>query len=60
MSAPPTRGVNTEVRHSATAQRLYGAEKCLETLRPVLPSGQYSVYEKLIVSSLEQGRMQHA
>ncbi|CAJ0822528.1 MULTISPECIES: DJ-1/PfpI family protein [Ralstonia] len=42
------------------AQRLYGTEKCLETLRPVLPSGQYSVYEKLIVSSLEQGRAQHA
>lgn len=42
------------------AERLFGAEKCLETLRPVLPSGQYSVYEKLIVCSLEQGRMQHA
>ncbi|ANH76922.1 hypothetical protein ACS15_3972 [Ralstonia insidiosa] len=46
--------------HSATARRLYGAEKCLETLQPVLPSGQYSVYKKLIASSLEQGRMQHA
>jgi len=42
------------------AERLLGKEKCLETLRPVLPSGQYDIYEKVIVSSLEQGQMQHA
>lgn len=42
------------------AERLFGAEKCLETLRPVLPAGQYGMYETLIVSSLEQGRTQHA
>jgi len=37
-------------------ERLFGAEKSLETLRPVLPSGQYDLYEQLIASSIRQGR----
>ena len=37
-------------------ERLFGAEKSLATLRPVLPAGQYDLYEKLIVSSIGQGR----
>lgn len=36
--------------------RLFGAEKSLETLRPVLPGGQYDLYEKIIVPSIRQGR----
>lgn len=37
-------------------EQLFGAEKSLQTLRPVLPAGQYDWYEKLIVSSIRQGR----
>lgn len=36
-------------------RRLFGLEKSLETLRPVLPAGQYEIYEELIVSSINQG-----
>ncbi|SDG09678.1 DJ-1/PfpI family protein [Paraburkholderia phenazinium] len=33
-------------------ERLFGAEKRRETLQPVLPAGQYDVYEQLIASSI--------
>ncbi|ASL42074.1 Isonitrile hydratase [Burkholderia sp. AD24] len=36
-------------------ERLFGTEKMLETLRPVLPAGQYGIYEELVASSIEQG-----
>lgn len=36
-------------------ERLFGIGKSLETLRPVLPAGQYDCYEQLIVSSMRQG-----
>lgn len=36
-------------------ERLFGTQKMLEALRPVLPAGQYGVYERLVVSSIEQG-----
>jgi len=37
-------------------ERLFGAGKSLETLRPVLPAGQYELYEKIIVASIREGR----
>ncbi|MGB8417019.1 DJ-1/PfpI family protein [Paraburkholderia sp.] len=36
-------------------ERQFGAEKSRETLRPVLPAGQYDAYEQLIASSIRQG-----
>ncbi|MBN3785935.1 DJ-1/PfpI family protein [Burkholderia sp. Ac-20353] len=36
-------------------ERLFGAEKRWQTLRPVLPAGQYDVYEQLIAASIAQG-----
>ncbi|GJI97694.1 thiamine synthesis protein ThiJ [Duganella caerulea] len=36
-------------------ERLFDAEKSMETLRPVLPAGQYDLYEQLIASSIRQG-----
>lgn len=40
-------------------ERLFGTQKSLEALRPVLPAGQYGIYEKLVVSSIEQGSTQY-
>ncbi|PCE33994.1 DJ-1/PfpI family protein [Burkholderia ubonensis] len=36
-------------------ERLFGADKRRETLRPVLPAGQQDIYERLIELSLRQG-----
>ncbi|WGS52088.1 DJ-1/PfpI family protein [Paraburkholderia sp. D15] len=36
-------------------ERLFGAEKRRDTLRPVLPAGQADVFEALIVSAIRQG-----
>ncbi|MGU7774261.1 DJ-1/PfpI family protein [Burkholderia sp. MR1-5-21] len=36
-------------------ERLFGAEKRQQTLRPVLPAGQFDIYEPLIAASLAQG-----
>ncbi|KVC84440.1 DJ-1/PfpI family protein [Burkholderia ubonensis] len=41
-------------------ERLFGADKRRETLRPVLPAGQQDSYERLIESSLRQGIDQRA
>lgn len=35
--------------------RLCGADKSLETLRPLLPAGQYAQYQNLIAASIRQG-----
>ncbi|MFL9884013.1 DJ-1/PfpI family protein [Paraburkholderia agricolaris] len=40
-------------------ERLFGTQKMLEALRPVLPAGQYGIYEGLVVSSIELGGTQY-
>lgn len=36
-------------------ERLYGTEKRRESLKEIIPTGQYDIYEKLITSSIQEG-----
>lgn len=38
-------------------ERLYGKEKRIETLKPILPTGQSDIYERLINTSIQEGLM---